>query len=473
MSLPAAKPVVRPTNVRYAVLALLCSLAFLTYLDRICIMRVQGEVVRDLGLDQLTDDDEARLAAEGKSDDPDARRQLAAARAKERMAWVFSAFTLGYLLFEIPGGWLGDRWGARRVIIRIVLWWSAFTALTGSADRLAAALVADPSPLVLMAALVAVRFLFGAGEAGAYPNVGRAIARWFPFRDRGYAQGWVWLSSRLGGALAPTVLGTLMAFAGGWRQGFWALGLVGAAWAVAFAWWFRDTPEQVPAVNDAERDLIRAGAIPDQGHVNVPWSRLLGSVSLWALALTASCVSFNWYFYITFLPKYLEEHFRVSFTDSQLTSGMPLLVGGVACLLGGRLSDLLIRRTGSRRWGRSLVGLAAFGSAGLVILLVPLAGSGAQVIVLLCVANFCQDLAVPVIWTVAADIGGRYTGTASGFMNMVGGVGAVLSPIVVARFEPRFGWNAVFLLFAAVYLVGAVLWLAINAARPLEPAIER
>jgi ACS family glucarate transporter-like MFS transporter len=225
-----------PTRVRYGVLGFACSLSFITYLDRVCISRVQKEIQSDLSI------------------------------SPTEMGLVFSAFAVGYMLFEVPSGWMGDRWGSRRVITRIVLWWSLFTALTGCIWQFAfdtgirlrvfgweSSVIFSSLTLMLL-----VRFLFGCGEAGAYPNLNRVTATWFPFRERALAQGAVWMCARFGGALAPSVIGLLMVLLS-WRQAFWVLGLVGAAWSMAFFFWFRDTPEQKASCNAAERQLIHSG----------------------------------------------------------------------------------------------------------------------------------------------------------------------------------------------------------------------
>jgi MFS transporter, ACS family, glucarate transporter len=224
----------RATSVRYWVLAVLCTLAFLTYLDRICIMRVQGEIERDLEFGRLTQRDETWLLEKGLAGDAQARAKLSRDRSTERMSWVFSAFLLGYLLLSVPVGRLGDRCGARVVIAGVVVWWSAFTGLTGSVETLGRVFFRVPTPIVLLGGLVLIRFLFGCGEAGAYPNIARVLGRWFPFRDRALAQGAIWMSSRCGGALAPTAIGALIVTTGGWHWAFWILGMIGVVWAVLF-----------------------------------------------------------------------------------------------------------------------------------------------------------------------------------------------------------------------------------------------
>lgn len=471
---PAKSP---STRYRFAVLGVLCSLAFLTYLDRICIMRVQGDIERDLRLTELTAADEQWLRARGLENDSQAREKRSRDRATERMSWVFSAFVAGYVLFEVPGGWLGDRYGARAVIFRIVLWWSLFTAATGGVKWISTLFSTRAGPEQWCIVLVAIRFLFGVGEAGAYPNIARTLGRWFPFRERATAQSFIWLCSRLGGALAPIIIGGLMLLAGGWQQAFWILGLVGMIWAILFFIWFRDRPEEKPQVNGGERELIRAGApagsiYDDALAPAFRWSALI-SPNVLALCLASFCVSFCFYFYITFLPKYLKEQFHVDYAQSQFISGLPLLVGGVACLVGGFLSDYAIRKTGSKRWGRSVIPIAAWSAAGLCAFAVSQLNSAFAVMTLIVIAFAFQDLGVPAIWSLPADIGGRFAGTVGGWMNSAGAVGGMLSPLIAAKISIAHGWNAAFLLFGAIYLLGALAWLRVDASSPIPHSNSR
>jgi MFS family permease len=476
------------------VLAVLCSLAFITYLDRICISRVQDDIARDLRFDQLTEEDRQRFEAgaddryesiltradrkklekKGQTEDLEARRQAALEslhdqRTKERLGWMFAAFLVGYTLFEIPGGWLGDVWGTRSVIMRIVIWWSLFTALTGSVDTVVEWFVAYPEPWLLVGAMVLVRFLFGLGEAGAYPNIGRALGRWFPLRQRAAAQGFIWMSSRIGGAFAPLIIGWLMLAAGGWREAFWVLGIVGVVWSIFFFYWFRDRPEEKASVNAAECQLIRsgetaAGSIYDDHHLaGVPWSRLVLSPNLWAIYLAGATISFSWYFYVTFLPKYLKEQYEVDYRDSEIMVGLPLLVGGVSCLIGGRLSDYLVQRLNSKRWGRSLIGFGTYAGAGICALLIANMESAWSAVFMICLVCFIQDMAVPVIWALSADVGGRYAGTVAGCMNSIGAVGGVCSMILA----PHIDWTVIFFVYAGSYFLGALMWLRINAGETI------
>ena len=468
----------RPTCFRFGALAILCSLAFLTYLDRICIMRVQGEIERDLGFAELTPADEQSLRERALQSDSQARAKLGNDRATERMSWVFAAFVAGYVLFEVPGGWLGDRWGARAVILRIVLCWSFFTAATGGVKGITALFSAKPGPGQWLMVLVAVRFLFGVCEAGAYPNIARALGRWFPFRERATAQSFIWLSSRLGGAFAPTIIGGLMLLGGGWQRAFWLLGLLGLLWAAWFFSWFRDRPEDKPQVNGAERELIRAGEAAagsiydDASAPAFRWVSLI-SPNVLALCLASFCVSFCFYFYITFLPKYLKEQFHVDYAQSQFISGLPLLLGGFACLAGGFLSDYAVRKLGSKRWGRSLIPIAGWTAAGLCAFAVSQRNSVGAVIALIVVAFAFQDLGVPSMWSLPTDIGGRFAGTLGGWMNSAGAVGGMLSPLVAAKLSTALGWNAAFVVFGAVYLLGALAWLRVDAGKPIPQSNNR
>jgi MFS family permease len=459
----------RPTRVRYIVLAVLCSLAFLTYLDRICISRVKGDMARDLNLGQLTEDDERKLEEAGLENDESARAEMSKDRSKKRVSWIISAFLWGYLLFEVPGGWLGDKFGPRAIILRVVLCWSIFTALTGSFDIAVGWFVSNPGPSLMLVCAVLVRFVFGLGEAGAYPNISLVLGRWFPFRSRAAAQGAIWMSSRFGGALSYGIIGWLVTVTGGWRQAFWVLGAIGVAWAFSFYHWFRNRPDEKAGVNEAERALIRSGAVSgEMGHGSVPWSKLLLSTNLWSIYLTAACVSYSWYFYVNYLPDYLKDRFDVAFDESQWQSGLPLLAGGIACLAAGRLSDYLVRKTGSKRWGRSLPGLLGFGGAGACNILMPSLAGPEQVIFIVCLAFALQDLAIPCLWSITADVGGRYTGTVAGCMNCIGGIGGALSPLIAMRVQIYFGWKAVFISNGIVYLIGALFWLRINAGETLD-----
>ncbi len=447
----------RPTRVRFGVLGFACTLSLITYLDRICIMRSRTDIEHAL---LLTD---------------------------EQMGWIFGAFTAGYTLFEVLAGWMGDKWGSRRIITRIVLWWSAFTALTGCVQYFSydtgrtVSLGGQTIPLVFDAfvLMLLIRFLFGAGEAGAYPNLTRVVSDWFPHRERASAQGAIWMSARIGGALAPLVIGRLTV-ALGWRQAFWVLGTIGIAWAFCFFKWFRSQPETHPGCNAAERDLIRSGQLAVRaaadGHAWPGVGNLASSLTLWAAGSAAFWVNFGWYFYITWQPRYLQDvhGYQADGWKSEVLTGLPFLCGAVGALLGGRLSDRLLPRLGPR-WGRSAIGLVGFAGAGLCVLGAAFAASAWQAVVLLCLASFVNDLAIPVIWAVSADVGGKFAGTVAAIMNTVGGLGAILSPLLIPRalrwlsvnHSVKESWQLILVGLTGAWFIAAFSWLFIDAGKRL------
>src|SRR4051794_21227492 len=247
-----------PTRTRYWVVVFAVTLAILSYIDRVCISQAAPVISRDLGLD------------------------------KQQMGYIFSAFAVAYALFEIPGGWMGDWMGPRKVLMRIVIWWSAFTAVTGFMWNFTSMAIA--------------RFLFGAGEAGCFPNLTKAFSIWLPRDERVRAQGIMWTFARWGGAFTPPLVIFVFRFMS-WRYAFCLFGALGVVWAVCFYYWFRDNPKDNKSVNEAELELLSENAAASaSGHGNVPWGKLTSSRSVWLLWAQYFCLSYPWYFYITWLP---------------------------------------------------------------------------------------------------------------------------------------------------------------------------
>jgi MFS family permease len=430
-----------PTHRRYVVLAFLCVLSFLTYFDRVCIVRAQKLIQQDLAIE----DDE--------------------------MGLVLGAFWLAYALFEIPGGWMGDRYGPRRTLVRIVLAWSLFTVLSGSATGFASLLIC--------------RFLFGVGEAGAYPNMARVQANWLPARTRARAGGLLWLLARFGAAFSPLIFGSMLRLfdsepvrdfltdwsldgVASWRFAFWVAGLAGVVWCIAFFPWFRDDPAQVPSVNAAELRLIREGGAVSAAHHSMPaeaWKALFRSSTLWAIACLYVCGSFGWSFFASWLPRYLKDVHQVEFEDSELMSGLPFLFGGIACLVGGTLSDFVVRRT-RRKWlGRALFPFCGFGVAAVAMLCIPLTATPEEATLLLCVASAGHDFGQGANWATIVDVGGRYAGTAAGFINMVGNAGNYLQPVIGQFIFKYYGWNALMSVYAGMFLVAGSMWWLVNPGK--------
>jgi MFS transporter, ACS family, glucarate transporter len=409
--------------VRIRVLGFAFFLAAITYLDRICISAAAPFIMEDLGLSVL------------------------------QMSVVFSAFTLAYSLFEVPSGWLGDVKGPRRVLTRIVLWWSAFTMLTAAAQG--------------YRSLVAIRFLFGAGEAGAFPNIARSFSQWFPRRERGRANGVMFLGSRLGGMLsAPLAL--LVIARWGWRVSFILFGLLGIVWAAAWFAWYRDRPQEHPRMTAEELAWIQQDTNVGDGRPHrTPWGVLLQSPNLYALCAMYFAFGYGLYFYFTWLPTYLIKGLGFSLFSSGIFASLPFLLAGLADLGGGWLTDRLTAAFGLRA-GRCYLGFTAFLTCGALV-----AASAAPIspilkAVLLAFALASADLALGACWAVPLDIAPDHAGVVTGCMNTLGNLGGLLGPLVLGFVLEKWGtWTFPLYITAAVYTAGALAWLLIDPTRPI------
>src|SRR6187397_2148170 len=310
----------QPTRARYRVLAFTTILAIITYLDRVAISTAAPAVRSDMGLDAV------------------------------QMGWVFSAFTWAYAIFEIPSGWMGDVMGPRKVLTRIVIWWSAFTAATGVAWN--------------FASLVVARLLFGIGEAGAFPNTSRSFAKWFPVAERGAAHGWVFMGTRMGGAITPPLVVALMATFG-WRHMFFMFGALGVVWAWFWWRWFRDEPSQHQDVNAAELALIEHSDEPKEAAPAFKWSELLTPNLLLVYGMYFT-MGYTLYFNLTWLPTYLKDVRGFTLQQAGWLSAVVLFTGGVMTYVGGKLTDILVKKYGLKV-GRSM-GVVTLPIAGLLLI---------------------------------------------------------------------------------------------------------
>ncbi|MBN9517352.1 MFS transporter [bacterium] len=453
-----AAPSTPPTRVRYAVLGLLCVLAMITYMDRAANGSARGAIIADLN---------ATGFYETKLTDAD-------------FFIILMGFQLCYALFEVPSGWLGDTVGPRSTLLRVVLWWSAFVFLTGFTGLTVAGV------FIGFTGLFVIQALFGVGEAGAFPNIAKALYNWFPAGDRGFAKSVIWMSARFMGGLTPVlwVLLTSPQLAGlGWREAMWLFAGAAFLWCVVFALWFRNTPAEHPAVNAAELAEIDAGRTVTAGRVVVPWGKLVRSRNLWAVCLMYVVTNFCWYFLMYNLPGAMRTEFA-SWNSTiggellvALLAGCPLLIGMFGCLLGGTLSDRYIRRTGDRKWGRRLFGMIGYAGAGLCYL----AAAGVKVsqpdnlflfAACLIMMGFMNDLIMAPAWAVCQDIGRDYAATVSGAMNMFGNlVGAVSGIFVTGMITKAYagtdGIVTCLVLYAVVYFVGVGIWLFIDPTKPV------
>jgi len=354
----------------------------------------------------------------------------------------------------LPTGWFGDRFGPRKVLTRIVLCWMFFTALTGASWSLVS--------------LVFFRFMIGAGEAGAFPNIARATREWFPYRERGLAQGYVWMLARFGGAIAfPFLL--ILTHVVGWRWTFVVTGAIGVVW-VSFFWArFRDTPRQDPKVNDAERALINEGKRETAKPAPLAWLKVLLSPTIWFLLLMYFCSNAGWSFFVSWITPFLEGDLRFRGMKLALASGSPLFFGGIACFLGGFLTDRVVRAWG-RRWGRTLIGTIGYGFAAALMLVAfevtkrhPMMALGA-----ICFSSFSKDIGMAATWAITIDVGHRYAGTVSGLMNSFGNMGQVLSVLIVVKLARVAGtaghpnWNVSLYYYAAMFFVAAICFIFVD-----------
>ncbi|MCI0392186.1 MAG: MFS transporter [Acidobacteria bacterium] len=415
----------RPTRVRYWVIVFAVTLAVVTYIDRVCISQAGPSIARDLGLSAIT------------------------------MGYVYSAFAWGYALFEIPGGYWGDRVGVRRVLMRVVIWWSFFTAATGWVWN--------------SLSLIVTRFLFGAGEAGCFPNLTKAFTIWLPREERERAQGILWMSARWGGAFTPLLVYQVLQYVS-WRRAFEIFGAVGIVWAIVFYYWYRDNPRDNPKLNAAERALLPDADDVTLSEGHVPWARFLRSGQVWLLCAQYFCLAYGWSFYITWMPTYLREGRGLEMGQSAWLSILPLGLGGLGSLFCGFASARVTRWTGSVKITRRIMAVTGFACASLLLALSTWLQDPLWAMLVIGFASFANDLVMPGSWGACMDMGGKYAGTLSGAMNMFSSIGGALSPIVIGYLLAWTGenWDLTFYVSAAVYFMGAFCWLFLDSVTPIE-----
>jgi sugar phosphate permease len=419
---------------RWYILFLIGLMYLITYLDRVNISTAAPEIRKEFGFDQIT------------------------------MGVIFSAFVWAYAIFQVPGGWLNDRFGARRVLTAIVAYWSVMTAATAAAGNVVSFFV--------------IRFLFGAGEAGAFPGATRAMQLWYPRRERGFVQGITHSASRVGAAIAPPVVLFIM-FGGqlswlpsislpplGWRSVFYICGALGFVWSL---WWYlsyRNLPEEHGMVSRAELAHIRGldeGGEIRQAHIeragaNVPWATLLRSPNMWAIMCAYFTYVYCLYFFLTWLPSYLVDARHFDLKQIGWLASLPLWGGVIGDTVGGLATDWVLRKSGSTRFARRVV--AIVGLLGCAAFIVPAALTGDSYTAVYCLtgAGFFLECTIGPAWSVPMDCGGKYSGTVSGMMNMAGNIGGALSPLVFGYFF-QYGYvQAPFVMTAALLVAGAGVW---------------
>jgi ACS family glucarate transporter-like MFS transporter len=400
----------KATRTRYWVVVFALSLAMIMYIQRVAISAAAPYITREFNL------------------------------TNTEMGWVFSAFAASYALMEIPMGLMGDKLGVRRILTQVVLLWSLFTALTGAAWNLASLLV--------------IRFMFGTGEAGCFPNLTRMLSAWLPVGERVKAQALMWAFGRWGGALAPPI--ALLAITQlGWRWGFVALSLLGVLWVAVFLPWFRNDPAEHKGVNAEELKLLEGSrqlVLHDHG---MPWYRLLMQRDIAFLGLQYFGFSYTWYFYVTWLPTWLQRVHGLTKLETAGYAMLPLALGGVGSIVSGMLPLSI-----PRKW----VAIGGFTVTGILILIIPGIQDVKVAMALMALASFSSDLTMPISWNTCVEIGKQYTATVASTMNMLGNFAGFAAPLVggIILDHTNQDWNMVLRTMAAAAFMSAACWFFID-----------
>jgi len=414
---------------RYGLIGLTFALSMLLYVDRVAISTAKSPITNELGL------------------------------SDQQFGWVLSAFALGYALLQAPAGSLADRLGPRVVLTAVVTAWSFFTALTGTARTLATLLV--------------YRFLFGVGEAGAYPTCARAFYNWLPVSERGLAQGINFSGSRLGAAFALPAVAWLISRAG-WRLAFFLLGSIGVVYALVWWWWFRDRPEDHTGVSGAERVLIiRERGTRSDAPGRIGAAILFTSRNMWIAMGQYFASNFTFFFCLTWLFPYLQRTYALQATQAGFLSSAPLVAGALGNWVGGLMVDAIYKR-GRADVSRRLPAIIGFAASatGLVASLV--VSSMYAKVLCLALAVFGADMTLPSSWAFCIDIGRKNAGVVSGLMNMAGNIGSFLTSLAFPYLLLWTGSPAPFFVVGATLnLVAIVLWSAARPDLPLVPTVAR
>ena len=396
---------------KHVILAMLVILGMVTFLDRINISVAGSSIMHDLGL------------------------------SPAEWGWVQSAFILSYGLMQIPMGALGDRYGHRKILAAIVLWWSAFTAFTGLAGGLASLLV--------------IRFMFGIGEAGSSPCSTGVISRWFEKHEVGKAQGYVWAASRMGGALTPFVVIPVMAWVG-WRAAFYLLGALGVVWAVVWYWYYRD------GANGANESYES-----HESHEPHVFRGLLGSGQFWLLCGMYFFYAFGSWFFFSWFPTFMELGRGFDKTELTYAVAVPFVMSMIGNISGGYLTDKLSNKYGIKV-GRKALGSSSLAVSAVCMFLAAFIPGKMAVFVFLSLCFGIFDLMLPSAWALCIDLGKQHAGTLSGAMNTAGNIGGFCCGILFGQLVQQSGnYNLPLYMIAAMLIISAVLFAFINPEKPI------
>jgi ACS family glucarate transporter-like MFS transporter len=426
----------RPTHVRWHIVAMLTLVTALTYLDRLN-LGIAGKYIQD-----------------------------EYAFNTQTMGWILSAFVLGYALFQVPGGWAGDRYGPRSVLTFAILWWSVFTAATALAPRL---------PLRgwfgMAWSFVIVRFLIGVGEAAALPNSNKIVAYWMGQARRGIGNSMFLMGVGVGGACTPVLIAWIMQ-RWGWRMSFYVCGILGVI--IAFCWHLYATnhPEEHPRVNAAELAIIQA-SLPTRARTdapptrNVPWRKLLASRSVWGLMLSYFCEGYPNYIYYTWFFLYLVRVRGLTVTQGSVWGMAPFIAVVLLAPLGGWFSDRAVSRLGKRR-GRQCTVWVGMSLSAALLWSGAHAANNSLAIVLLAGALGFNIFATSSWWATCIDLTPDFSGSLSAMMNTWGNLGGWFSPILTAYIATRFGWIRALDFAGLVTFAAVILWIFVDAEQSVE-----
>jgi len=409
---------------RYVVLIVMSIFSIITYLDRTSISITGNNITSELGL-SIT-----------------------------QFGWVLAAFSFAYGIFEIPTGILGDKLGPKKILTRIVIWWSLFTILTGFSYTFTALLI--------------VRFLFGVGEAGAYPNATVVISKWFPKGERGRAQSFIWIASRIGGALAP-FLSVFIMNTFGWRWVFYIFGTLGIIWAIFWNYWFKDEPREMKGIKSKEIELIESKReVKSLGHGLLSIKNILKNKNVWFLMGMYHCLLYGAYFYLSWMPKYLKNGRNVGDDDIAFMASLPFILGTIGCFIGGFSSDFLSKKYGLK-WGRRSVGMFGLIMAGICMITATFILDNTISIIVLSLGLAFKDFTLPVSWATAADIGGENSGSVAGAMGMAGQLGSTVMSISFGYILSMTGsWELPLQIIGVIVIIGGLLWLKIDPSQKIN-----
>lgn len=375
----------------------------------------------------------------------------------EQFGLLYSAFSLGYLICQMPGGWLGQRIGTRITLPGLSLIWSLCTIVTAAVSSLGA--------------MIATRFVFGLAQAGLVPNSAKVVKDWFPVGARGQASSVITMAMSAGSVITMALTAWLLKEYG-WRDIFRAYSLVGIVWAIAFYLVFRTKPGEHRSVNQAECDLISAAEADDGAAARFDWRSTLRSVSAWALCGQLLFTAAGYNFYVTFFPAFLEYKYAITKSGAGLLTTWPLIGVIAGSLFGGAIIDRLYRRTGSKRLSRCGVAIAAMTLSAAFAVGSTFTGSSAQLALIISIAGLFSGAAMPSAWAAAIDMGGKNTALLMGLMNSVGCLaGIFISPLVgrlIDHIKATDGnWDIAVFVNGAFYLAAAALWTGVNPNQPI------